>query len=206
LNPRKQEKNIITERDKRNGKTHTTVSKLWPDGERFRRRCPNLTVARNLLARINAAIGSGTWRELRKELTEKPNRPMTMNELADIYYRDYCLVRNTRPDFKEHALKPIRAKLGRIGVEAFRRTHAHQFMTDLSKEVAPGTVNRSLAVLKNMLAFAIDKEIIDAHPLTHFRALPEDERALRIMELQEERLLVRTIFNYEAGIGAYAGI
>src|SRR5262245_294431 len=117
-NQRKQEKNIFTEEDKRNGRTHTVVSKLWPDGQRFRRRCPNLTVARQLLARINAAITTGTWLELRKELTEKPEKELTIDELADMYFSDYCEVRNTRPDFKEHALKPIRAKLGHIPVRS----------------------------------------------------------------------------------------
>src|SRR5262245_34839679 len=99
-NQRKQEKNIFTEKDKRNGRSHTVVSKLWPDGRRFRRRCPNLAVARQLLARINAAITTGTWLELRKELTERPDsgQDYTISEFSEIYLEEYCKKRNTRPD------------------------------------------------------------------------------------------------------------
>jgi len=194
---RKKEKNIFTEKDKRNGNVHTVVSKIWPDGERFRRRCPNLASARNLLARVSAGIATGTWRQLRKELTEKPKKELTVSELADIYFRDYCQIHNTRPDFKEHALKPIREKLGDIGVGAFRRSHAYDFQRELREELAAATVNNYVAVLKNMFTFAMDKEIIDAHPLVHFRMLPTDERALRIMEPREERQLVQTILKLQ---------
>src|SRR5207249_2573125 len=55
-------------------------------GDRIRRRCPNLTAARNLLARMNTAIAAGTWEEFRKELTEKPKEELTISQLADIYF------------------------------------------------------------------------------------------------------------------------
>ena len=109
-----------------------------------------------------------------------------IEQLADIYIREYCQIHNTRPEFKEHALKPIRSQLGKIEVRALRRTHVHQFMTGRSKEVSLATVNRSVAVLKNMLTFAVDKEFIEGHPLTHFRMLPEEMKALRVMTLEEE--------------------
>lgn len=52
----KKEKNIFTERDKRNGRVHTVVSLQRLDGDRFRRRCPNWALALDLLARINGAV------------------------------------------------------------------------------------------------------------------------------------------------------
>src|SRR5262245_8296001 len=159
-------------RDRR-GNPRVVVSKRWPDGSRFRRYVPNITIGRKTLARIEESIAMGTWRALKEELSRGVDPSLTIDGLADVYMSEYCRIHNTRPDFKEHARKPIRAKLGSIEVQALRRTHVHQFMTDRSKEVAIATVNRSVAVLKNMLTFAIDKEVIDAHPLAHFKMLPE---------------------------------
>ena len=77
-------------------------------------------------------------------------------------------------------------------------------MTDRSKEVSLATVNRSVAVLKNILTFAVDKEFIEAHPLTRFRMLPEEIKALRVMTLEEERQLVEAI--EERTIAAYVAL
>ena len=194
---------INRERD-RNGHVRIVVSKRWPDKSRFRRYCPNTTVAKKTLARIEESIAMGTWRDLKEELARGVEASMTIEQLADIYLREYCPIHNTRPDFKEHALKPIRAKLGKIEVQALRRTHVHQFMTDRSKEVSLATVNRSVAVLKNMLTFAVEKEFIEAHPLTRFRMLPEEMKALRVMTLEEERRLVDAI--EEPTIAAYVAL
>jgi len=101
---RKKEKNIFTEFDKRYNRVHYVVSKEWPDRERFRRRCPNLTLARNLLAASTVQSSRTLWKELRKELkpekeapqeAPKESKEMLIAELCDIYYRDYCRIHNT---------------------------------------------------------------------------------------------------------------
>lgn len=156
---------------------------------------------------MNASIVDGTWRKLRDELDHRKLKgELTIEQLADIYFRDYCQIHNTRPDFKEHALKPIREKLGHLKVRDFRRANGYDFQAEYSEEVAAPTVNRVVAVLKNMLTFAVDKEFIEGHPLVHFKMLPEDEKALRVMEPNEERQLVEAILRHELVIGAYAGI
>ena len=58
---------INRERD-RNGHVRIVVSKRWPDKSRFRRYCPNTTVAKKTLARIEESIAMGTWRDLKEEL------------------------------------------------------------------------------------------------------------------------------------------
>jgi hypothetical protein len=194
---RKKEKNIFTEIDKRYGRIHTVVSKLWPDGERFRRRCPNLVLARNLLARINGAIVAGTWKELRKELMETPEKletGLTIREFADVYLEEYCKVRNTRPDFKEETLEVIKDIIGDVPLKDFQRSNAFYFEQVRNQQVSGATVNRGIAVLSNMLTFALRKGLIQYHPMQHYGRIPEKERALRIMELPEERRLVQAIF------------
>jgi hypothetical protein len=69
------------------------LSKYWPDGTRFRRPFPNVTQARQMRARIEAAIATGTWRELKAELSlEKkplpPQRTHPAGICADISRRN----------------------------------------------------------------------------------------------------------------------
>jgi len=75
-----------------------------------------------------------------------------------------------------------------------------------SKEVAPATVNRGIAVLSNMLTFALDKGHIDVHPMQKFKRLPEPETVLRVLTLEEERRLVEAVMLHDPVIGAYCGI
>jgi hypothetical protein len=68
-----------------------------------------LTLARDLLARINGAVVTGQWQALRQELTETHKKEvqepeLTINDLADFYLEQYCKVHNTRPDFKEEII------------------------------------------------------------------------------------------------------
>jgi integrase len=150
-------------------------------------------VAAKTLARIEESIAMGTWRKLKDEFKRGIGNDLTINQLADLYYEGYCKVQNKRPDFKEHALKPIRSKLGRIPAGSLRRSDVHDFVRQRLKEVAPGTVNRSVGVLKNMLSFALENELIDQHPLIRFRMHREEPKAIRVLKISEERRLIDSI-------------
>ena len=123
----------------------------------------------------------GTWRELKEEFSRNGGDDPKITDFADLYFKEYCCVRNSRPDFKEHAIKPIVRLLGNISLKSFKRKHAHEFAEKLLSDVEPATVNRSLAVLKNMLAFAVDKEYLDANPLARFKLLPEEQKPTRVL-------------------------
>ena len=191
----------------RHGRERIVVSKYWPDKSRTRLYCRNMTLAKKLMARIDESVVMGTWRKLKEELTGPwQDANPTIEEFAEIYLTEYCRTRNTRPDFKQQALTSIVRILGQVRLKDLRRPHAYQFITTRSKEVAPATVNRGLAVLKNMLSFAFEKELLDAHPLVRFRMLPEDEKALRVPSLEEERRLVESVAEVDPVIGAYAAL
>jgi len=180
-------------RDRR-GNPRVAVSKRWPDGSRFRRFVPNITVGKRLLTRIEAAIVMGSWRTLKEELTHEPDDEATIQSFSEIYLNEYCRVRNRRPDFKEETLRPIVRILGDVKIAEVRRKHAHFFASERARDgVMPGTINRGLAVLKNMMTFALEKELIEVHPLLKFRLLPEEECAMRVLTLEEERELVASM-------------
>ena len=61
-------------------------------------------------------------------------------------------------------------------------------------------------MLKNLPTYALDKGVIDAHPLIRFHLLPEEQRALRVLTLQEERQLVQAVAEADPVIGAYVAL
>ena len=196
----------INQENDHKGQKRIVVSKYWPDASRFRRYFPNMTMAKKTMARIEESIAMATWRELKEELARGVEQGITTSEFSKIYLRDYCQTHNTRPDFKEQALRSITRIIGEVPLRDLRRSHAHQFIAKRSKEVAPATVNRGIAVLKNMLSFAVDREYIEAHPLMRFRMLPEEQKALRVITLEEERLLVEAVAEVDPTIGAYVAV
>lgn len=201
-------KGIFTEKDKRNGKAYIVVSKYWPDGERYRRRMPSRTVANNVMARINASIVEGTWRELRTELEHGSDveKDYTISEFADVYLEEYCRKRNTRPDFKAETLETIKDIIGDVRLREFSRSDALRFETERGKKVSAATVNRGLAVLSNMLTYAFKRELIDSRPMMLYGRLPEKTKERRFLTLEEERRLVAAVLKQDPAVGAYVGI
>src|SRR5215471_14634463 len=178
----------------RRGNPRVVVSKRWPDGSRFRRYVPNITIGKKTLARIEESIAMGTWRALKEELKHEADEEATIRSFSEIYLNEYCRVRNRRPDFKQETLQNIVKILGDVKITDVRRKHAHFYASERAKDgVMPGTINRGLAVLKNMMTFALEKELIETHPLSKFRMIPEEECALRVLTLEEERKLVESM-------------
>jgi len=195
-------------RVKKRDKDRIEVRKRWPDGSTFRRYYPNMTLARRVLARIEESIFTGRWKELKEELSGVKNRSgdLTVEEFSGIYFDDYCRHHNRRPDFKKQALVSINRILGNIKLKDFQWHHADEFVSQRSEEVAPATINRGLAVLKNMLNFAVKRGYLEANPLVGFGSLPEEQIPLRIMTLVQERRLVMLVADCNPVIGAYVAI
>jgi len=196
--------NRVTKR----GKSRIEVRKRWPDGTTFRRYYPNMTLAKHVRARIEESIVTGRWRELKEEVSgiKNTSADLTIEEFSRIYLDDYCRHHNRRPDFKEQALVSINRILGNVRLKDLRQHHADEFVARRSKEVVSATINRGLAVLKNMLTFAVKRGYLEANPLVGFGKLPEEQIPLRIMTLEEERRLVASVAGCNSVIGAFVAI
>jgi len=193
------------------GQEKLVLSKVWPDGTRFRRFMPNKTVAKHLETRIDFAVATGAWRSLKEELTKRPselrsNPDLTIGGFAEEYLH-YCRVNNRRPDFKEQALTSIKRVVGDIRLKDFKRRDADCFKeVRLAEGVSPATINRGLAVLRHMFSLAVDREYLSANPLTRYRLLKEVEEPLRIMTYGEFRYLIEFVAEEDLVVGAYTAI
>ena len=196
--------NQVTKR----GKTRIEVRKRWPDGRTFRRYYPNRTVAKQVLNEIELAIAKGHWRDLKAELSgqEQELGDITVEQFSQIYLDDYCRHYNRRPDFKEQALVSINSILGQFKLKDLQRRHIDNFVAQRAKKVAPATINRGLAVMSNMLNYSVERGYLEVNPMLGFRKLPEEQTALRIMTLEEERKLVHSVADCNPIVGAYVAL
>ena len=194
----------LAERD--NGKIE--LRKYWPDGTQIRRTFGTRRAARRLRNRIEEAIASGTWRELKDEMVRgRQESDVTVKEFAQVYLEEYCKTRNRRPDWKEQTLRKITAILGDLRLRDLRRAHVWELIEKSSREgITNATINGRLAVLKNLLTFAIDKELLEAHPLTRFKKLPVVDRFRPILTLAQERRLVEATAIHSHVVGAFVAI
>jgi integrase len=192
----------------RKGRTRIEVRKRWPDGTEYRRYFRNMTTANQAYYRIEDAIARDEWAELKQRLIGHgiQDDDLTVAELSVIYLDKYCRVYNKRPDFKEQVINTINRVLGDVKLKDCSKADADRFIAERRKEVEPATVNRGLAVLKNMMTFAVDRGYLESNPLAGLSLLPEDELPLRIMTLEEERQLIQAVLEHNPVIAAYAAV
>ena len=188
------------------GRKRLVLSKVWPDGTRFRSFMPNKTVAKEMERTIDYAVITGKWRELREEFGKRGSqseRNPTLSEFGEEYL-NYCRSRNRDIAFKERQVGHLVTALGNVELGEWRRRHADQFVDSRRRQgVSNATINRGLAVLKNMMTIAVEREYISTHPLIRYRLLPEVEEALRVMTYAEYRLLAEAVCKEDIVIGAY---
>jgi integrase len=159
-----------------------------------------------VLLRIEAAIALGTWRELRREMTEGPIPDYTIEQFSKIYYEGYCKIRNTRPDFKKETLAVINRFVGKIPLRQFSKSDAHSFERDRSAEVSAATVNRGLSVLSNLFTFAKRQGLIDRNPMEGYGRIPVDQKAMQVLEPHQVRQIVEATMVVDPVVGAYVGV
>jgi integrase len=199
----------------RRGVARVVLSKYWPDGSRFRRYYQNKTLARKVLARIDEAIAMGTWRELKRELTEGTAQPLTVATFYEQFRDQWCKVRMRSWKRYDLSFQSINRIVGHIPLHDFRRRHLHDYIDvrtrELSKKdpgrpVAAATVNRDIAALKSMFTYALEQNAIELHPLARFRLLPTQEVEIRVPTQEEYRRLVTELEAVDPVVAALAAV
>ena len=90
--------------------------KRWPDGNRTTRVCVNRTQAKQLLARIDASIADGGWREFKEKLKLRDRGTLTLEEYSKTYIEEYAKARNKKNSWKrkQTSFRALNSVLGRI--------------------------------------------------------------------------------------------
>jgi integrase len=167
---------------------------------------PNKTVAKQLETRIDFAVATGTWRELKEVLAKGSARSVqnpTIGEFAEEYLK-YCRPRNRSIGFKHQNVRHLVRIIGGVKIRDFKRRHADRFVDERRSDgVSDATVNRGLAVLKDMLSLAVEREYLQVHPLSKYALLKEMEYSLQILTYKEYRTLIDAVTREDPIIGAY---
>jgi len=153
--------------------------KRWPDGNRTTRVCANRTQAKQLLDRINASIADGTWQDFKEQLKLRDRGTLTLKEFSGIYMEEYSKSRNkvSSQIRKGVAFKFLNQYLGNMNLEAISPAHLHKYVRDRkSKGRADATVNREITILKHLLNYAAECEVIESNPVEKFKRLREEQK------------------------------
>jgi len=195
----------------KNGKPKIYASRVWPDGKRLRWVVPSAAVKAKLEARIDESVVMGTWRKLRDQLERERNgtavdQGVTLSVFST-QYLEYCskVKRNRRLDFKEFAMRVLSRHLGHLRLRDIGSVEINRFIDARMKEdgVTRNTVNRNLACLKNLFNYAVSQGVIRRNPLQGYHLKDEKGPRRRIMDLAEERALVKAVTRRNPLVGAF---
>jgi integrase len=199
-----------------NGRKRYEVSKYWPGNSgRFRRFFPNKTAAQKTFDRIAGAIAGGTWRELKEQLDrtiEEQPEVFTLESFTEGFIEHCKSVGHRSWKRYELSLSTINTRLGKIELPEFRRYHLHDYVEKRSKDeslrnpgqkVAPNTINNEITALASMFSYALEKGVIDAHPLVRFKKLRLQEQEIRVPSQAEYETLITKAAELDQVVAGY---
>ena len=182
----------------RRGKVQIICDRKWPNGSRFRRVMPNLTVAKQVDARIAAANATGTWKELHEELYQGTGPQLTITQYSDRYIEVYCKVHNRASSVakKRSTFKQMKKALGHIKLRDLHMRDVHEYIASrIKQQRTAATANRDIAVLKHMFEFAVDEGVLKVNPIARLKKLKEYRvQRPRFGEKTLQRVLVHLPF------------
>lgn len=174
-----------------------------------------MTQAKAMLDKINGAIATNDWRELKAELDRgAPERTEYTVETFWERFRDqYCKPRMRSWERYALSFKAINAELGSIRLADFRRHHLHAYVERRSQAlsrwggaVTPSTINRDLTALKSMLSYAVDVGVLEAHPLVRFPMFKEQQKEMRVPTVAEFRHLVECVRDIDPVVAVWVAV
>lgn len=175
----------------RKGRPVIEVRKRWPDGKEFRRFFANRTLAKRVLARIEASIAEGCWQELRDRLTDSGGADaLTIAAFSQRFMEEYAKPRLASWQRYELSFASLNRRLGELRMDEFSRRHLHRYVKERVGEVAAATVNKDIAAVRKMFSYAVETGVIERHPLVRFPMVRVQEAARRILTVGEFRALV----------------
>jgi integrase len=141
------------------------------------------TLAKQALQTRLADIARGTFK------LAQARKPMPFRALAE-RYREYAEPTKRSWPTERYMLRKLEAEFGSTSLADLSAWRIERWKAKRRKQVAPGTVNRDLTLLKAMLTKAVAWKLLDRSPASDVRYLPENNARLRYLATDEiERLL-----------------
>lgn len=122
--------------------------------------------------------------------TTEVKKPIIGFDTHAVWYLANVVPHHRGADKEKSMVKQLRSAFGHLDDLAQIDPHtALEWMTRRKREVAPGTVNRELDVLKSVMASAVPK-YLERQPLSSVRRFRVEESEPRVLTLDEERRLL----------------
>jgi len=150
------------------------VDVTWPDGIRWRKKMPDEDTATRIDNMIAIAKVDGSWPELRITLEHKGAKAGLFRDFSDFYIKQYVRLQNKAIKTKLSRISHLKKRFGGMPLEAIRPQHLTAYISwRKGQGVSNATVNRELSVLRHMLEWAEEEELIKRNPIRKLKKLRE---------------------------------
>ncbi len=172
----------IYARKTRSGETRYGISYTF-EGRKVRHIIgPSLTMTRRALTVRKAEIAQD-----RHKLAQRKNRKK-FSAFADLYL-EYAKTKKRSWKRDRGALKPAKAFFCPKRLDEITAWDIERYRAMRAKTVSKATINRDLALLKHLFQIAIEWGLLKENPARGIKLYKEEERAMRVLTLEEERAL-----------------
>jgi integrase len=161
------------------------VSYVCAAGHRHREKIGPKGLAREEHGRLRVKVR----REAYCPAAVRRQRPVTVRDLSRRYL-EYATVNKRSWLTDQYRLVPLLEAFGESLLTDVRPERVERYKADRLASVAPGTVNREVALLRRMLALAIEWELLDANPMQAVKGLKEPPGRLRYLSPEEMTALL----------------
>ncbi len=146
---------------------------------------PSITEARAVLAIRHSEVLRGKF-----GLAKKKPKPPTFDAFCERYLsQSKQLKKSWKRD--ELALKPMRVFFAPKRIDQVTTWDIERYRARRLESITKATCNRDLDVLRHMLNMAVEWEVIEKNPALKVKPHRLEQRAMRVLTLDEERALVK---------------
>ena len=157
---------------------------------------PKMSLAQAHLAHAKSMeiLQNGIDPSEEKKLIKTANKEaLTVNELIDEYIEKWAKPRKRSWEEDNRILKgKVSKQWGNAKAKQIKRRDVVLFLDDI-REKAPIMANRTLAVIRRMFNFAIERDILEASPCTQVKMPSQERRKDRVLSEEEIRLFWKAL-------------
>lgn len=185
----------VYQRKTKQGRVRWYLDYFDQKGKRIQRVSKNAQSSDEAAMELRLEVG----RVFRAEQGLTPEKePLTFNELADMYLRDYARANKRSWMTDEYRLRALHKYFDDFLLPEITPQTIERFRSErLRSGEASSTVNRRMALLKRMLNLAIDWGYLSKNPVCKVRFFSEKENErVRVLTEDEESRLLRCCPDY----------